>query len=47
MQVADALLRADRDFELVVVPGGGHGIGERPDLVRRRQRFFLRTFGGR
>ena len=47
LQVADALLRADRDFELVVVPGGGHGIGERPDLVRRRQRFFLRTLGGR
>lgn len=47
LQVADALLRADRDFELVVVPGAGHGVGERPDLVRRRQRFFLRTLAGR
>ena len=42
LQVAAALLRADRDFELVVVPGGGHGIGESAPLVRRRQQFFQR-----
>jgi hypothetical protein len=25
MQVVDALIRADKDFDLLVVPGGGHG----------------------
>ena len=41
MQVVDALIRADKDFDLVVVPGGRHGVGERPYLVRRRQDFFV------
>ena len=41
MQVVDALIRADKDFDLVVVPGGGHGIGESPYLVRRRCDFFV------
>jgi len=42
MQVVKALIQADRDFDLVVVPGGGHGVGETPYLVRRRQDFFVR-----
>ena len=42
MQVVDALIRADKDFDLVVVPGGQHGIGETSYLVRRRQDFFVR-----
>lgn len=42
MQVVDALIRADKDFDLVVVPGGSHGIGESSYLVRRRQDFFVR-----
>lgn len=46
MQVANALLAADKDFELVVVPGGGHGVGESPALVRRRQDFFVRHLHG-
>jgi dipeptidyl aminopeptidase/acylaminoacyl peptidase len=40
MQVVAALQQADRDFELVVVPGAGHGVGESAPLVRRRQQFF-------
>jgi dipeptidyl aminopeptidase/acylaminoacyl peptidase len=46
MQVANALLAADKDFEVVVVPGGGHGVGESPALVRRRQDFFVRHLHG-
>ena len=42
MQVVDALIRANKDFDLVVVPGAGHGVGETPYLVRRRQDFFVR-----
>ncbi|MBL8753090.1 MAG: prolyl oligopeptidase family serine peptidase [Planctomycetes bacterium] len=43
MQVVRALIDADKDFDLVVVPGGGHGVGETSHLVRRRQDFFVRN----
>ncbi len=46
MQVVDALLRAGKDFDLIVVPGAGHGVGERPDMVRRRSDFFVRALYG-
>jgi dipeptidyl-peptidase-4 len=46
MQVVDALIRADKDFDLVVVPGGQHGVGEGSYLVRRRQDFFVRHLLG-
>ena len=38
-QVADALIRADKEFDLVVVPGGGHARG--PYHVRKRWDFFV------
>jgi len=46
MQVVDALIRADRDFEFVLVPGAGHGIGESSYLRRRRMDFFVRHLLG-
>jgi dipeptidyl aminopeptidase/acylaminoacyl peptidase len=46
MQVVGALIRADKDFELVVMPGAGHGAGDLPYLVRRRQDFFVRALLG-
>lgn len=46
MQVIDALIRANKDFDFVVVPGGGHGVGETSYLVRRRQDFFVRHLLG-
>ncbi|MFZ9862867.1 MAG: prolyl oligopeptidase family serine peptidase, partial [Gemmataceae bacterium] len=46
MQVADALIKAGRDFELIVVPGAGHGAGESAYAHRRRQEFFLRHLWG-
>ncbi len=46
MQVVDALIAADKDFEMVVVPNGGHGVGEKPYLKRKRVEFFQRELGG-
>jgi dipeptidyl aminopeptidase/acylaminoacyl peptidase len=42
MQVVKALIKADKDFELVVFPGAGHGCGESPYGKRRRADFFVR-----
>jgi dipeptidyl-peptidase-4 len=46
MQVVNALIKADKDFELVVFPGQGHGIGESPYGKRRRRDFFVRHLLG-
>ncbi len=46
MQVVDALIKADKDFDFVIVPGAGHGIGESPYLFRRRMDFFVRKLWG-
>ena len=43
LQVVDALIAADKDFELVVFPRGGHGIGESDYGRRRRAEFFRRA----
>lgn len=46
LQVVDALIRADKDFELLYVPGAGHGIGSSPYCKRRRDAFFKRHLQG-
>ena len=46
MQVVNALIEADKDFELLVVPGGGHGVGDSPYGKRRRADFFVRNLIG-
>ena len=43
LQVVNALIRAGKDFEFVLVPGAGHGIGDKPFLEQRRIDFFIRT----
>ncbi len=40
-QVADALIKAGKDFELVVIPGGGHGSGEVPWAAKKRAAFLV------
>ncbi len=40
LRFADALIRADKDFDLIVVPGGGHGMGGRYGQRRLRD-FFV------
>lgn len=47
MQVVDALIEADRDFELLVMPSRGHGAAESPYGKRRRKDFFVRHLMGR
>jgi dipeptidyl aminopeptidase/acylaminoacyl peptidase len=42
MQVVNALVKADRDFDLLVLPGAGHGAGETPYGQRRTIDFFAR-----
>ncbi len=50
MQVVDALIEADRTFDLLVVPGGGHAVGRTTGPVRYVNRakydFFLRHLRG-
>lgn len=46
MQVVDALIKADKDFDMLVVPGGGHGIAESPYGTRRRRDYFVRHLLG-
>ena len=43
LQVAHALIQADKDFELLVLPGVGHGAAETP-YGRRRRAEFLRQY---
>ncbi|MDB5345323.1 MAG: dipeptidyl aminopeptidase/acylaminoacyl peptidase [Schlesneria sp.] len=42
MQVANALIKADKDFDLLIIPGAGHGAAESPYGKRRRMDFFVR-----
>ena len=42
MQVVDALIRADKDFDLLVMPGVGHGAAGTPYGTRRLRDFFVR-----
>jgi dipeptidyl aminopeptidase/acylaminoacyl peptidase len=46
MQLANALIKADKDFDLLIVPGAQHGAGERPYAARRRMDFFVRHLLG-
>ena len=47
LQLVDALVKADKDFDFVMIPGGGHGVGDgMPYLVRRRQDFLVRHLHG-
>lgn len=46
MQLANALINADKDFDLLIIPGSDHGAGERPYPARRRMDFFVRNLLG-
>lgn len=46
MQVVNALIKANKDFQLMVFPGGGHGSGGSPYGVRLRNDFFVRNLLG-
>lgn len=44
-QVANALLKAGKKFDYLVVPGAGHGVFGQPIPFRMAQEFFLRELG--
>ncbi|HLJ56601.1 MAG TPA: prolyl oligopeptidase family serine peptidase [Chthonomonadaceae bacterium] len=46
MQVVNALIKANKDFELLVMPGSNHGVVASPYGRRREQDFFVRTLLG-
>ena len=46
MQVVNALIKADKDFDLLIVPGAEHGAGEGPYASRRRMDFFVKHLLG-
>jgi dipeptidyl aminopeptidase/acylaminoacyl peptidase len=45
MRFVDALIKAQKDFDLLVIPGGGHGMGGAYG-TRRMQDFFVRHLLG-
>ncbi len=47
MQVAAALVKANKDFDLLIIPGAGHGSAETPYGKRRRADFFVRHLLGK
>ena len=47
LQVANALVKADKDFDLLIIPGAGHGAAESPYGRRRRADFFVRHLLGK
>jgi dipeptidyl aminopeptidase/acylaminoacyl peptidase len=46
MQVGAALIRANKDFDLIIIPGAGHGAAGSPYGQRRQRDFFVRHLLG-
>jgi dipeptidyl-peptidase-4 len=46
MQVVNALIKANKDFDLLVVPGAGHGVAGTPYGRRRLEDFFVKNLLG-
>ncbi len=44
--VVDALIKANKDFDLIVLPNRGHGFGNEPYMVRRRWDYFVKHLMG-
>ena len=46
MQVVNALIKADKDFNLLYVPEAGHGVARTPYGARRLREFFVKNLLG-
>ncbi len=46
MLVVDALIEANKDFDLLLLPNRGHGFGNEPYMMRRRWDYFVRHLLG-
>jgi len=44
--VVDALIEADKDFDLIILPDAGHGFGNTPYMMRRRWNYFVQHLMG-
>lgn len=44
--VVEALIEADKDFDLVVLPNAGHGFGNRRYFMKRRWDYFVQHLAG-
>jgi dipeptidyl aminopeptidase/acylaminoacyl peptidase len=43
MQVVNQLIKANKDFDLLYMPGAGHGVARTPYGERRLNEFFVRN----
>jgi dipeptidyl aminopeptidase/acylaminoacyl peptidase len=46
LQLVDALVKANKDFDLLILPGANHGAGGHPYFVRRRWDYFVKHLLG-
>ena len=45
--VVDALIKANKDFDLIMIPNAHHGYGEASQyMMRRRWDYFVRNLAG-
>ena len=44
--VVDELIKANKDFDLILLPNRGHGFGSEPYMVRRRWDYFVKHLMG-
>ncbi len=44
--VVDALIKANKDFDLIMLPNRRHGFGNEPYMVRRRWDYFVKYLAG-
>ena len=44
--VVDELIKANKDFDLLMLPNRSHGFGNEPYMVRRRWDYFVRYLLG-
>jgi len=46
IKLADALIKANKDFDLIIMPNRNHGFGNDPYFMRRRWDFFVKNLLG-
>jgi dipeptidyl-peptidase-4 len=46
MLVVNELIKANKDFDLLMLPNRGHGFGNEPYMIRRRWDYFVRNLMG-
>jgi hypothetical protein len=44
--VADALMKADKDFDMLILPNAGHGFGNLRYFMKKRWDYFVRHLKG-